>query len=353
MRSRLPGAVGRLRRLSLVAAATAALTITAACGAERPSPVTVSDDWDEVVAAAEREGSVHLYSTQHPDNLQKLKAAFESAYPGITLEFTRGTDVEINPRVEAENRTGRGIADVHMSSDFAWITRAADSGEYSVEPVGPDFDAPAYERARSVIDDRFFLVSGAAFALGWNTHALPDGLDRPGDLLDESLRGRIGVVNPQGFAPVVDEYRFFDENWAHDFTERLAALRPRIYPGALAVAQALNSGEIVATPMVPPLVREQESGAPVGWKLPQPYWGTPWYSHVLASAPHPNAAQVLADFLVTRDGQIALSKGYASALPDIPGAVARAQDIPLPDVDTLTSESIDRYQQEWHQKFVS
>ena len=347
------GTAGGIRRLSLVALAAAALTMTAACGGGSSSSQGVSGDWDEVVAAAEQEGSVYLYSTQHPDNLQKVKKAFEAAYPGIKLEFTRGTDVEINPRVETENRTGKGIADVHMSSDFTWVTRAAESGEFSVEPLAPAFDDPAYERSRSVIDDRLFLVSGAAFALGWNTDALPAGLDKPEDLLSESLRGRIGVVNPAGFAPVVGEYRFFDKNWAPDFTERLAALKPRIYPGALAVAQALNSGEIAATPMVQPLVREQNAGAPVGWKLPHPYWGTPWYSHVLASAPHPNAAQVLADFLVTRDGQIALSTGYASALPDIPGAVARAQDIPLPDVESLTAESVDRYQQEWHRKFVS
>ncbi|GAC02632.1 ABC transporter substrate-binding protein [Gordonia namibiensis] len=353
MSSRRLGTVGGIRRLSLVALATAALTMTAACGGGSSSSEAVSGDWDEVVAAAEQEGSVYLYSTQHPDNLQKLKESFEAAYPRITLEFTRGTDVEINPRVETENRTGKGTADVHMSSDFSWVTRAAASGQYSVEPVGPAFDNPAYERSRSVIDDRLFLVSGAAFALGWNTDALPGGLDKPEDLLSESLRGRIGVVNPAGFAPVVDEYRFFDKNWAPDFNKRLAALEPRIYPGALAVAQALNSGEIVATPMVQPLVREQKTGAPVGWKLPQPYWGTPWYSHVLTSAPHPNAAQVLADFLVTRDGQTALSTGYASALPDIPGAVARAQDIPLPDVDSLTAESVDRYQQEWRRQFLS
>ncbi|ROZ99140.1 ABC transporter substrate-binding protein [Gordonia sp. OPL2] len=342
----------RVKSLLGAVAASVLMAATAACGSSESTSVPVEGDWSQVVSAAEQEGSVYLYSTQHPDNLAKLKAAFEAKYPKITLDYTRGTDVEINPRVETESRTGKGTADVHMSSDPAWITAAAESGAYSTPIVGPAFDDAAYERDKSIINDRFFLVSAAVFALGWNTNELPAGLKAPDDLLSESLRGKIGVINPAGFAAVVDEYRFFDKNWGSDFNARLAALNPRVYPSALGVAQALNSGEIAATPMVQPLVREQAAGAPVGWILPKPAWGTPWYSHVLSAAPHPNAAQVLADFLVTKEGQTALSTGYASALPDIPGAVARAQDIPLPDTATLTPGSITRFQQDWRASFT-
>nr|WP_245865481.1 extracellular solute-binding protein [Rhodococcus kyotonensis] len=322
------------------------------CGQSQASG-PVQGSWDDIVAAANDEGSVHLYSTQHPDNLAALKVAFESSYPEIQLDFTRGSDVELNPRVETENRTGRGTADVHMSSDPAWIASAAASGDYSTAVVGPGFDDPAYERDRSVIDDAMFLTSAAVFALGWNSDALPEGLQSQDDILDPALTGRIGVTNPAGFAAVVDQYQFFDENWGDgDFDARLAALQPRIYPGALAIAQALTAGEIVASPMVQPLVREEESGAPVGWTLPDPAWGTPWYSHVLSAATHPNAAQVLANFMVSQEGQVALSKGYASALPDIPGAVARAQDIPMPDTAALTPDAIAEFQQQWEQQFV-
>ncbi|MGI5216864.1 ABC transporter substrate-binding protein [Nocardia sp. CA-290969] len=339
------------RTLVLIFAAAVAAAGTA-CSSSTPSAnLPVPGDWAAVVAAAEEEGSVHLYSTQHPDNLAKLKAAFERKYPRITMEFTRGTDVEINPRIEAEHRTGRGTADVHMTSDPVWTATAAESGQYSVDPVGPSFDDPAYGRDRSFHGNRFFLTSAAVFGLGWNTAALPAGLATPADLLDPALRGRIGVTNPAGFAAVVDQYQFFDRNWDPAFTEKLAAQRPRIYPSALGVAQALNSGEIVATPMVQPLVREQAAGAPVDWKLPDPAWGTPWYSHIAAAAPHPNAAQVLADFMVTREGQIALSSGYAAALPDIEGAVARAQEVPFPDIAALTPDAVTRYQQTWQGRF--
>ena len=341
-----------LPRSAIAVTAVATLIMAAACGSNDTPTSTVSGNWDDIVAAANAEGSVRLYSTQHPANLEALRIAFTAQYPQITLEVTRGTDVEMNPRIETENRTGKGVGDVHMSSDPSWIKNAAASGAFSTPIVGPAFDDPAYERDRSVIDDRFFLTSAAIFALGWNTDALPQGLRSPDDLLDPALKGKIGVVNPGGFAAVVDEYQFFEKNWGNgDFNEKLAALNPRIYPSSLGIAQALSSGEIAATPMVQPLVREMATGAPVDWVLPEPAWGTPWYSLVLASAPPPNAAQVLANFMVTEAGQKALSYGYGSALPDISGSVGRAQDIPLPDTAALTPELTGKFQEKWERSF--
>lgn len=341
-------------RLTLLAAVTIVVLTTAACGSSDADTAAgpVSGSWSDVVAAAEKEGKVTLYSSQNPANLQVLKDAFAAKYPKITMEFVRGTDAEMNPKVEVENRTGKGIGDVHMLTDTGWITNAATSGTYSTKIIGPDFDAADYDRAKSVMDDRFFLTSAAVFAMGWNTDKEPNGFSTPQEMLKPELEGKIGITNPAGIAAYVDLYRFLTKNFGADYLQKLAALKPRIYPSSLGIAQALTSGEIVATPMVQPLVKEEKSGAPVGWKLPTPPWGTPWYSHVLKAAPHPNAAQVLADFMVTKAGQDALSTGYASALPNTPEAVAKAQDIALPDPAELTPEKNQAFQAEWEKLFT-
>jgi iron(III) transport system substrate-binding protein len=285
-------------------------------------------------------------------NLQALQAAFKAKYPKITLEFVRGTDAEMNPKVEVENRTGKGIADVHMLTDASWITTAAKSGTYSTKIVGPDFDAADYQRSTSVMNDTFFLTSAAVFAMGWNTSKEPNGFTSPTDMLTPALQGKIGITNPAGISAYVDFYKFMTANFGTDYLTKLAALKPRIYPSALGIAQALTSGEIDAAPGVQPLVKEVKTGAPVNWKLPTPPWGAPWYSHVLKAAPHPNAAQVLADFMVTKAGQDALNTGYAAVLPDVPGAVARAQDIKLPDPTQLTPEKTQAFQAEWEKLFT-
>lgn len=331
----------------------AGAVVLAACGGSGgASSGAVSGSWDDVVAAADKEGKVVLYSSQNPTNLEALKKAFEAKYPKISMEFVRGTDAELDPKVEVENKTKRGAADVHMLTDAAWIASATDSGAFSTKLRGPAFDEAGYDRDRSVIDDTFFLTSAAVFSMGWNTKDVPGGLASPTDILDPRYKGKIGIVNPQGIAAYVDFYQFVQKNFGDDYLEKLAALKPRIYPSALGIAQALTSGEIAVTPVVQPLVNEKASGAPVDWALPKPPWGTPWYSHVLSAAPHPNAAQVLADFMVTPEGQAALSVGYASALPDVKGAVARAQDIKLPDTDELTPDKVRDYQTEWEKLFL-
>ncbi|WP_280415963.1 ABC transporter substrate-binding protein [Nocardia carnea] len=345
-----------MKLLFQATAAVAALAVTSvltACGASPGTTAPVSGTWDEVIAAAESEGSVLLYSSQKPANLERLEKAFETAYPRIDLEFVRGTDADINPRVETENRTGRGTADVHMLTDATWISNAAQSGNYSTELVGPNVRAPEYRPESSVLENRFALSSAAVFALGWNTEAVPGGLASPRDILDPKYTGKIGIVNPTGIASYVDLYRYYADTYGADYWERMAELKPRIYPSALGIAQALTSGEIAVTPSVQPLVTEVAAGAPVDWALPPQPWGTPWYSHVVSVAPHPNAAQVLVDFLATREGQTALNDGYAAALPDIPGAVVQAQDIAAPDTRDLTPDKVAQYSQEWARRFQS
>lgn len=334
-------------------AALAIASVLAACGGGSGSTKPVSGSWADVVAAAERKAVCCCTRSQKPANLEALEVAFEAKYPRIDLKFVRGTDADLNPRVETENRTGKGTADVHMLTDAAWVATAAQSGTYSTELVGPDLKAPEYQPQSSVLENRFALSSAAVFALGWNTSAVPGGLKSPQDILDPKYRGKIGIVNPTGIAAYVDLYRHYAATYGADYWERMAELKPRVYPSALGIAQALTSGEIVVTPSVQPLVTEVGAGAPVDWALPPSPWGTPWYSHVLTVAPHPNAAQVLVDFMVTREGQTALNGGYAAALPDIPGAVAQAQQIASPDPRELTPEKVTQYSQEWARHFQS
>lgn len=337
----------------LAAALTATLSLTmSACNSSPGDTKSVDGSWQDVIAAAEKEGSVTLYSSQNTTILDSVKAAWNEKYPNISLEYVRGTDADLNPRIEVENKTGKGIADVHVVTDSSWITSAADSGNYSQELRGPSFDNPEYQRDSSVKNNRLFLDVAATFGMGWNTAAVESGLTDPRDVLDPQYKGRVGVVSPVGIASYVDLYSFYKKHFGQDFQQRLAAQEPRIYPSALGIAQALTSGEVVVAPMVQPLVQEVASGAPVNWALPSPSWGTPFYGHITSVAPNPNAAQVLADFLVSREGQTAQAIGVATALPGIEGATADAHDIQVPDPTELTKQYVDAQSAEWEQQFL-
>ncbi|MFZ2176283.1 MAG: transporter, partial [Rhodococcus sp. (in: high G+C Gram-positive bacteria)] len=196
-------------RTVVVLSAVAAMLGIAACGGASTSSKPVDGSWEDIVAAANEEGSVMLYSSQKPANLEALQAAFHAKYPDIKMDFVRGTDPDINPRVETETKIGKGTADVHMLTDTAWIRNAADSGAYSTDLLGPALEAPEFDPAKSVINGRFFLSSAAVFALGWNTDAVPNGLTTPLDVINPEFRGKIGIVNPVGIASYVDMSRHY------------------------------------------------------------------------------------------------------------------------------------------------
>jgi iron(III) transport system substrate-binding protein len=340
-----------------VAGAAAMALVLTGCGSDGGSGSELAGSWDEIVTAAQEEGNVTIYSTHSPDNLEKLKKAFEAEYPGITLTYVRGTDADILPKIEVENSTGSGVADVHMTTDAGWIARSAETG-YSAEVVAPSLENPEYNAAESVLDDKFFLTSATVFGLGWNTANVPDGLKTPDDVLDPRLKGKVGIQNPNGIPTYVDMYRKIDVDYGAGFLARLAEMEPRIYPSAVAITQALASGEVWAAPMAASnILTERAKGAPVDFALPEKPWGVPWYSHVLASAPNPNAAQLLADFLITPKGQAAISADYLSVLPGVPGtgvpgSTVTAQDVELGDPDTLDPESVEKFQVDWEQKFL-
>jgi iron(III) transport system substrate-binding protein len=341
----------RMGTLALCAGAAALIT---ACGGSGGSNTAASapasGSWTDVVAAAEKEGKVTIYSGQGTEQLEDLAARFQQKYPKIKAEVVRAVETDLAPKVEAEARTGKGIADVFVMTDRAWLD--ANKATF-VAPRGPAFDDPAYNRAEHQFDGNYFLIDATILTFAWNTERFAGKLNDYSGLLDPALAGgKIGIVPADGAARV-DFYQYLAENYGEDFLEKLAAQRPRVYPSALPMAQALSSGEIAAATMVEPQIDEKKAGAPVEWGLAQPAWGARFHGALLESAPHPNAAQLLADFMITPEGQAAIARKAASVLPDIPGAVDETKNVRKPDPANLTPDKVRDYQARWNELFGS
>ena len=89
----------------------------------------------ELVAAAEEEGSVTIYSSQGLDQLDALAAAFEEAYPGIDVEVVRGTDGDLIPRCRdraVDEHVRRRPRGVHRSA----VPRGSGRGRQLGRPDG-------------------------------------------------------------------------------------------------------------------------------------------------------------------------------------------------------------------------
>jgi iron(III) transport system substrate-binding protein len=308
---------------------------------------------DALVTAAKKEGKITIYSAQGLDALNNLAAAFEKEYPGIDVETVRGVDGDLSVKVETEFQTGKGIADMYVNASLSWVEAQAKAGRF-LAPTGPELTGKGtYDVKQYVHEGNFFETNAAVLTFGWNTKLYPKGLTDYPDLLDPALAGKVGVIEPT--APsIVDFYLWLEETYGADYVTKLAAQKPRIYPSSLPMGEAMASGEIAAGSFVAPiaLVPAKAKGAPVDFKMPPSgAWGSRYYGMVLKTGPHPNAAQLFANFMVTEKGQELITPSAGSVLPNVPGTLITNDKVRVQDPSKLTPDAVAAYQKKWKSLF--
>jgi iron(III) transport system substrate-binding protein len=92
-----------------------AVLFLAACSQEvaieQPEQFTGPDRMERLIASAQAEGVVSVYSTVTVDDMVLLNAAFEKKY-GVRVELWRGSASDILQRATTEARAGRFSVDV-------------------------------------------------------------------------------------------------------------------------------------------------------------------------------------------------------------------------------------------------
>ena len=190
------------------------------------------------------------------------------------------------------------------------------------------------------------------FGYGWNTELVPDGLTDMTDVLDPEFEGMVGVVEPS-LEALVDFYKYLEEQYGEEFVEALAAQSPRDVPGRRADGRGArrrrDRGQHVHRPAERP---HRRRSAPIAWTIPDTAWGARFYAGILDSAPNPNAAALLSNFMVGRAGQEALVFNESvGVLPGLEGTGAEIGDIRR--APTYTPEEVTEYQDKWRSLFQS
>src|SRR4051812_11614105 len=71
-------------------------------------------DWEKVVAAAKKEGSLVIYNGTSQPAPKAIMKMFEQAY-GITVNTVDGRPSEVRERIRAEQASGRFAGDLHIA----------------------------------------------------------------------------------------------------------------------------------------------------------------------------------------------------------------------------------------------
>jgi len=254
-----------------------------------------------LVERAKREGRVVLYTSLAPTESTPLAAAFEKKY-GIKVELWRALSNQVVQRVITEAQGRRHSVDVIETNgpEMEMMAREKLLGElYS--PHLMDLPAAAIPAHRTWFPDRMNY-----FVVGYNTakvqrSQIPATYE---GFADPKWKGRIGLeaTDTEWMATLI---KMWGADKGMDYFRRLSAMKPDVRQGHVLLATLVAAGEVpVGLSMYSSnIVALKRKGAPIDFVPVQPVVARPQGIGVAKNAPHPYAALLLADYVLSLEGQ--------------------------------------------------
>lgn len=295
--------------MPLLCKAAAVLVLLLASGAAlaaAPPPTAATAD---LIAKAKQEGKVVWYTSIELQTAERIAKAFETAYPGISMQVERTGAERIVQRLAQERGSNIHAADVLECSDMTALVDWKRQGWLAAFVPEDVAKYPAEERD----PDGFFATDRMTLSpIEYNTRLVKPG-EAPksfADLLDSKWKGKIVKAHP-GYSGTIMTVTFeISRDLGWDFLKKLGQQRIMQVQSAAEppkkVAQgerpvAADGGEYLPLQMI-------AKGAPLA--LVYPPEGTPSIpggAGVAVDAPHPNAARLFAIYLFSRAGQQLMS----------------------------------------------
>jgi iron(III) transport system substrate-binding protein len=306
------------RRLLQVGAAVGALST----GVVQPVMAADSPDITSLYEAAKKEAAITYYATDNSDLIARVLNAFSARYPGIKVTTLRLATGPMAQRYMSESSGGNFTMDVLQLADpfviedahgKGWLANIDDLPDYGAFPV--DYKTP-----------HSALIGIFPHTIVSNTD-LVKSADRPTDwlqILDPRWKGQIILSDPRNNLEVADWAFTMYDAYGADYLVTLRAQDPKFVDSIIPGMQLLVAGEAM---LLAPALRQatvvySSKSAPVSDYAPDLTSGHETLLAVSSKAPHPNAARLLANYLLTREGQRNYCKDLAaSPLTDIPDAL--------------------------------
>jgi iron(III) transport system substrate-binding protein len=310
-------------------------------------------EWQRVIAAAKNEGKVVVVGGAGDALRDSLTLGFRAKYPDIEVEFLGLSGEAAGVRIPQEQSGGQYLMDVAVlgtTTISGTLLRAGALG-----PLEPFLVGPA-TRDRSIWRNGNFSFADEPeqYNVVLITYVKPPFVYNPNlaaaadfkswkDLLDSRWKNRIVFSDPTASGGGADAAVFWYTN------ERLGKpfIRDFFAQGPVLSTISRQMIEWVAHGNYPIEIGAFESqvadflklGVPIKYVEPVLAEGT-WVTAglgtvgVVKQAPHPNAAKVYIDYLLSREGQLALSKavGLASLRLDVPDDHVEPIFVPKPGV---------------------
>ena len=254
-----------------------------------------------LVERAQREGTVVLYTSLAPTESRPLAEAFEKKY-GIKVDLWRALSDKVVQRVVTEAQGKRFSVDVVETNgpEMEMLAREKLLAEIR-SPHVADLPPEAIPPHRGWMPDRMNY-----FVVGYNTQKVKRA-DLPATyegFTDPKWKGLIGLeaTDVEWMATLI---KAWGNDRGMDFFRKLAAMKPDVRKGHVLLAELVAAGEVpVGLTMYNSNVESlKRKGAPIDFVPIPPVAARPQGIGVAKHAPHPNAAALFADFVLSPEGQ--------------------------------------------------
>lgn len=236
------------------------------------------------------------------DQAQKLNDAFRAKYPFLKIEMFRAVGERLLTKILTEAQAGRFEFDVVQSAETQgyFLKKRNLLGRYQppeVKNLQKGFaDPEGYWAAIYMMPN----------VIGYNTRMIKRA-EVPvsdEDWLNPKWRGKIGMdgTKPEWFSW---KLKRMGQEKGLAYMRRLSAQEFRLYSGLTIITGLLAAGEfpLVLNTYLHNAEDAKRKGAPVEWVAQDPVFTKFQPIGIGAKAPHPNAAKLFVDFMLSDEGQ--------------------------------------------------
>ena len=327
--------IATIRPLLLALIVSAGATVALAQDAspsDNPATYRGTDREQRLVDGARKEGQVTVYSSMIVDQaLRPLIDAFRTEYPFVRAQYVRDDPPQQLQKVMAESRAGHMVADVVESTGLEVPIRAADIDQPFWSP-----QIEAYDPGLRDPDNYWAPTRTSYLGACYNTNLVKPG-EAPksfADYLDPKWKGKIAWSSTVAGAMlfITGVRNFMGEDKAFAYLQKLAQQDIVSIPSAnRVVVDRVMAGEyaLCLDAFLHHPIISARKGAPIA-PLPLDPVLTVVSSVMLPKTPpHPYAAMLFIDYLLSREGQQNLQRAdYFPARLDVAASADLDQIVP-------------------------
>lgn len=317
------------------------------------------DRWEESVSKAKQEGKITVLGPPLAELRPSLIQAFQKAFPEIALEYQAGSVAPLVEKLRAEFEQKKSSLDVVIGGTTLLreknLLDPIPPNLFLAEVVSPEpWESSKGKGLKWIDKENQFVLQTSEWVFGYvlvNSKAVNrDALATWQDLLKPQWKGKIAFHDPRGAGAGQEIASYllvkFGEKFIMDLFKGQDVALTRSYSQ---IADWVAQGKYtVGIAQVPDRIEAlKKEGVPLqAFSLPDaPGTLTGGFSvvSVLKGTPHPNAAAVFLNWILTKAGQEALHRPqlYPSLRKDVPTDYVPAYTVAqrgLNYLDTYTEE---------------